>query len=364
MLETMNSVEKNVRNKIVKDEDQLIVRLVTYFIALTLVKCVSDLSIGYQCLVHGSFCVAPAYFDVAAYFGITALIVPFILNFIVYVVILYVDGNYRLRSREVVMFMSLSYPLGSYICQLIFDGFRLTRRFSLYSMYIAWNGWGDSSAAVFRAPIMFFGIWVLGMIWLGFASEVTRPRYPQRKAPSRTDSTSEPTGATQATRGTLKKHFEDSIQILLGPIVVMFAVMPLSSWWVKRVSVLKRVLWWGGLVLMSPAIMSLFYWRAVCRFFAFSSAQVYETGDSLNPEAFILGRILLSILAGALCRVLCGVFGTLLRCVETVNLPRPTKSNDNRLVVAAVSTAFVVSACLVGLICLIGINLDGVSSSF
>lgn len=176
MLETMNSVEKNVRNKIVKDEDHLIVRLVTYFIALTLVKCVSDLSIEYQCLVHGSFCVAPAYFDVAAYFGITALIVPFILNFIVYVVILYVDGNYRLRSREVVMFMSLSYPLGSYICQLIFDGFRLTRRFSLYSMYIAWNGWGDSSAAVFRAPIMFFGIWVLGMIWLGFASEVTRPR--------------------------------------------------------------------------------------------------------------------------------------------------------------------------------------------
>ena len=163
------------------------------------------------------------------------------------------------------------------------------------------------------------------MIWLGFASEVTRPRYPQWKAPSRTDSTSEPTGATQATRGTLKKHFEYSVQILLGPIVVMFAVMPLSSWWVKRVSVLKRVLWWGGLVLMSPAIMSLFYWRAVCRFFAFSSAQVYETGDSLNPEAFILGRILLSILAGALCRVLCGVFGTLLRCVETANLPRPTK---------------------------------------
>ena len=261
------------------------------------------------------------------------------------------------------MFMSLSYPLGSYVCQLILDGFRLTRRFSLYSMYIAWNEWGDGSAAVFRAPIMFFGIWVLGMIWLGFASEVTRPRYPQRKAPSRTDSTSEPTGATQATRGTLKKHFEDSIQILLGPIVVMFAVMPLSSWWVKRVSVLKRVLWWGGLVLMSPAIVSLFYWRAVCRFFAFSSAQVYETGDSLNPEAFILERILLSILAGALCWVLCGIFGTLLRCIEIANLPRPTKSNDNRLVVAAVSTAFVVSACLVGLICLIGINLDGVSGS-
>lgn len=201
------------------------------------------------------------------------------------------------------------------------------------------------------------------MIWLGFASEVTRPRYPQRKAPSRTDSTSEPTGATRATRGTLKKHFEDSIQVLLGPIIVMFAVMPLSSWWVKRASVLKRVLWWGGLVLMSPAIVSLFYWRAVYRFFAFSSAQVYETGDSLNPEAFILERILLSILAGALCWVLCGVFGTLLRCIEIANLPRPTKSNDNRLVVSAVSTAFVVSACLVGLICLIGINLDGVSGS-
>lgn len=74
MLETMNSIEKNVRNKIVKDEDYLIVRLVTYFIALTLVKCVSDLSIGCQCLVHGSFCVAPAYFDVAVYFGITALL--------------------------------------------------------------------------------------------------------------------------------------------------------------------------------------------------------------------------------------------------------------------------------------------------
>ncbi len=259
--------------------------------------------------------------------------------------------------------MSLSYPLGSYVCQLILDGFRLTGRFSLYSMYIAWNEWEDGSSAVFRAPIMFFGVWVLGMIWLGFASEVTRPRYPQRKAPLRTDSTSEPTGATQATRETLKKHFEDSIQVLLGPIIVMFAVMPLSSWWVKRASVLKRVLWWGGLVLMSPAIMSLFYWRAVYRFFAFSSVQVYETGDSLNPEAFILERILLSILAGALCWVLCGIFGTLLRCIEIANLPRPTKSNDNRLVVSAVSTAFVVSACLVGLICLVGINLDGVSGS-
>ena len=64
MLETMNSVEKNVRNKIVKDEDYLIVRLVTYFITLTFVKCVSDLFVGYQCLLHGSFCVAPAYFDV------------------------------------------------------------------------------------------------------------------------------------------------------------------------------------------------------------------------------------------------------------------------------------------------------------
>lgn len=363
MLETMNSVEKNVRNKIVKDEDYLIVRLVTYFITLTFVKCVSDLFVGYQCLLHGSFCVAPAYFDVAAYFDITALIVPSVLNFIVYVVILHLDGNFRLRSRETVMFMSLSCPLGSYVCQLIFDGFRLTGIFSFYSMYIAWNEWEDGSSAVFRAPIMFFGVWVLGMIWLGFASEVTRPRYPQRKAPLRTDSTSEPTGATQATRGTLKKHFEDSIQVLLGPIIVMFAVMPLSSWWVKRASVLKRVLWWGGLVLMSPAIMSLFYWRAVYRFFAFSSVQVYETGDSLNPEAFILERILLSILAGALCWVLCGIFGTLLRCIEIANLPRPTKSNDNRLVVSAVSTAFVVSACLVGLICLVGINLDGVSGS-
>ena len=359
----MNSVEKNVRNKIVKDEDYLIVRLVTYFITLTFVKCVSDLFVGYQCLLHGSFCVAPAYFDVAAYFDITALIVPSVLNFIVYVVILHLDGNFRLRSRETVMFMSLSCPLGSYVCQLIFDGFRLTGIFSFYSMYIAWNEWEDGSSAVFRAPIMFFGVWVLGMIWLGFASEVTRPRYPQRKAPLRTDSTSEPTGATQATRGTLKKHFEDSIQVLLGPIIVMFAVMPLSSWWVKRASVLKRVLWWGGLVLMSPAIMSLFYWRAVYRFFAFSSVQVYETGDSLNPEAFILERILLSILAGALCWVLCGIFGTLLRCIEIANLPRPTKSNDNRLVVSAVSTAFVVSACLVGLICLVGINLDGVSGS-
>ena len=363
MLETMNSVEKNVRNKIVKDEDYLIVRLVTYFITLTFVKCVSDLFVGYQCLLHGSFCVAPAYFDVAAYFDMTALIVPSVLNFIVYVVILHLDGNFRLRSRETVMFMSLSCPLGSYVCQLIFDGFRLTGIFSFYSMYIAWNEWEDGSSAVFRAPIMFFGVWVLGMIWLGFASEVTRPRYPQRKAPLRTDSTSEPTGATQATRGTLKKHFEDSIQVLLGPIIVMFAVMPLSSWWVKRASVLKRVLWWGGLVLMSPAIMSLFYWRAVYRFFAFSSVQVYETGDSLNPEAFILERILLSILAGALCWVLCGIFGTLLRCIEIANLPRPTKSNDNRLVVSAVSTAFVVSACLVGLICLVGINLDGVSGS-
>lgn len=363
MLETMNSVEKNVRNKIVKDEDYLIVRLVTYFITLTFVKCVSDLFVGYQCLLHGSFCVAPAYFDVAAYFDITALIVPSVLNFIVYVVILHLDGNFRLRSRETVMFMSLSCPLGSYVCQLIFDGFRLTGIFSFYSMYIAWNEWEDGSSAVFRAPIMFFGVWVLGMIWLGFASEVTRPRYPQRKAPLRTDSTSEPTGATQATRETLKKHFEDSIQVLLGPIIVMFAVMPLSSWWVKRASVLKRVLWWGGLVLMSPAIMSLFYWRAVYRFFAFSSVQVYETGDSLNPEAFILERILLSILAGALCWVLCGIFGTLLRCIEIANLPRPTKSNDNRLVVSAVSTAFVVSACLVGLICLVGINLDGVSGS-
>ena len=52
MLETMNSVEKNVRNKIVKDEDYLIVRLVTYFITLTFVKCVSDLFVGYQCLLH------------------------------------------------------------------------------------------------------------------------------------------------------------------------------------------------------------------------------------------------------------------------------------------------------------------------
>ena len=157
----MNSVEKNVRNKIVKDEDYLIVRLVTYFITLTFVKCVSDLFVGYQCLLHGSFCVAPAYFDVAAYFDITALIVPSVLNFIVYVVILHLDGNFRLRSRETVMFMSLSCPLGSYVCQLIFDGFRLTRRFSLYSMYIAWNGWGGQLCGGLSSADHVF--WYLGV---------------------------------------------------------------------------------------------------------------------------------------------------------------------------------------------------------
>ena len=143
------------------------------------------------------------------------------------------------------------------------------------------------------------------------------------------------------------------------------AVAPAGTfvgYWGERASLIKRTLWWAGLMLLLPAPVSLLCQRAVHHLFTLFPVQAL--GSDAAVEVIVLERVLISVSLGILCWILSAVFDVLLRRRhESTTPPYPVGSVDRQLIVTAVSTVLVISACLVALLCLTGINLHGTTAA-
>ena len=137
-----------------------------------------------------------------------------------------------------------------------------------------------------------------------------------------------------------------------------------GPWWRGRaLIVLKRVLWWAGLVLLLPAPAALHNEDAVYGFFASLPPRLdTSTGD---VDRFLLmltlteERILATLVAGFVCWALCAVLGVVVLLRES-DRPAPRHSVwrvVRRLTIVIVSTVFLLAGVLVGLLCNVGIDL-------
>ena len=136
-----------------------------------------------------------------------------------------------------------------------------------------------------------------------------------------------------------------------------------GPWWRGRaLLVLKRILWWAGLVLLLPGPAALYDWEAVCSFFHFFPTRlgVSTTAGRLKLIRLLTDeRILAALVAGFVCWVLCAVLGVVVFLRES-DRPAPRRSVwrvVRRLTIVIVSTVFILAGALVGLLCNIGIDL-------
>lgn len=131
----------------------------------------------------------------------------------------------------------------------------------------------------------------------------------------------------------------------------------------RTLLVLKRILWWAGLVLLLPGPAALYNEDAIYGFFASLPPRLdTSTGD---VDRFLLmltlteERILAALVAGFVCWALCAVLGFVVFLRES-DRPAPRRSAwrvVRRLTIVIVSTVFLLAGALVGLLCNIGIDL-------
>ena len=131
----------------------------------------------------------------------------------------------------------------------------------------------------------------------------------------------------------------------------------------RALLVLKRILWWAGLVLLLPGPAALYNEDAIYGFFASLPPRLdTSTGD---VDRFLLmltlteERILATLVAGFVCWALCAVLGFVVFLRES-DRPAPRRSAwrvVRRLTIVIVSTVFLLAGALVGLLCNIGIDL-------
>ena len=130
----------------------------------------------------------------------------------------------------------------------------------------------------------------------------------------------------------------------------------------RTLLVLKRILWWAGLVLLLPGPAALYDWEAVCSFFHFFPTRlgVSTTAGRLKLIRLLTDeRILATLVAGFVCWALCAVLGFVVFLRES-DRPAPRRSAwrvVRRLTIVIVSTVFILAGALVGLLCNIGIDL-------
>ena len=256
-----------------------------------------------------------------------------------------------LERWEAKMLIGLSFPMGMYLCDILVSCSHTEASF-MTSLYIAWKDWDNDPRISVRPPTLFLIAWAMGFVWAALANVLAHPRRTWHRIDSWINSL--------PYRSQMPAYRESHQNALQYGFVVpvkenhdLSAVAPAGTfvgYWGERASLIKRTLWWVGLILLLPAPVSLLYRRAVFRL------------DSPDVEVLVMERILMSILLGILCWILSAVFDVLLRRrPENTTPPYPAASTDRQVAVTAVSTVLVISACLVALLCLIGISLHGVS---
>ena len=141
-----------------------------------------------------------------------------------------------------------------------------------------------------------------------------------------------------------------------------------DSWWVGRAPMVRRALWWGGLVLLSPAPMSFLDMAAVHDFFSVfpSPLKVPPSGSSRSAatdlaEVIEEKRIIATLVAGLLLWLLCILFSSDEAGYRYYSNMQsgPMSKNDiaQRVVICVVSAVFVLSAAVIILLFSISIDL-------
>lgn len=140
-----------------------------------------------------------------------------------------------------------------------------------------------------------------------------------------------------------------------------------DSWWVGRAPMVRRALWWGGLVLLSPAPMSFLDMAAVHDFFSVfpSPLKVPPSGSSRSAatdlaEVIEEKRIIATLVAGLLLWLLCILFSSDeagYRYYSSMRSDPMTRTGiARRVVICVVSAVFVLSAAVI--IVLFSISID------
>ena len=249
------------------------------------------------------------------------------------------------------MLIGLSFPMGMYLCDILVSCSHTEASF-MTSLYAAWKNWDNDPRISVRPPTVFLIAWAMGFVWAALANVLAHPRRTWHRIDSWINSL-----PYRSQMSAYRESHQNALQYgFVVPVKEnhdLSAVAPAGTfvgYWGERASLIKRTLWWVGLILLLPAPVSLLYRRAVFRL------------DSPDVEVLVMERILMSILLGILCWILSAVFDVLLRRrPESTTPPHPVGSVDRQLIVTAVSTVLVISACFVALLCLIGISLHGVS---
>lgn len=135
-----------------------------------------------------------------------------------------------------------------------------------------------------------------------------------------------------------------------------------SGWGGRALIVLKRVLWWAGLVLLLPAPAAFYDWKAVPRFFA-SLPPRLDTSTTDADRLFLMmtlaeERILAAFIAGFVCWALCAILGVVILLRGSVRpAPRhPVWRVARGLIIGLVSFVFLLSASFVGLVLMIAVH--------
>ena len=269
----------------------------------------------------------------------------------------------RLERWESRLFIGFSHPLAAYIYELVREGDARGGPFP-QSLYIAWKEWGNGSIMNVWTLLALLLLWVLGVVWVSLADILWHPLRSWRWIRSRmADRVSEAqtTVFRESPHESMEYSSAPQLEAGSGPAAAV-PVDAFLGYWGERASVLKHTLWWAGLMLLLPAPVSLLCQRAVHHLFTLFPVQAL--GSDAAVEVIVLERVLISVSLGILCWILCAVLDVLLRRRhESTTPPHPVGSVDRQLIVTAVSTVLVISACLVALLCLTGINLHGTTAA-
>lgn len=320
-------------------------KLVVCFVVLTSAACLYGATVDLHPIFKLLYDIGPGLFYLAS------LVFMFSPSLIGCILIRRFGKGIWLERWEAKMLIGLSFPMGMYLCDILVSCSHTEASF-MTSLYIAWKDWDNDPRISVRPPTVFLIAWAMGFVWAALANVLAHPRRTWHRIDSWINSL--------PYRSQMPAYRESHQNALQYGFVVpvkenhdLSAVAPAGTfvgYWGERASLIKRTLWWVGLILLLPAPVSLLYRRAVFRL------------DSPDVEVLVMERVLMSILLGILCWILSAVFDVLLRRrPENTTPPYPAASTDRQVAVTAVSTVLVISACLVALLCLIGISLHGVS---
>ena len=301
------------------------------------------------------------FYDTPNLVDLIFLIILIFPAFIGYAIVYMFDKYLYLNQWSTRLFIGFSHFLGAYACYFIRKANYRSESSFLQSLFFAWKEWGNESITNIQILLILLAYWLLGIAWISLANVLFHPRRTWYRINSWINNI-----PSRPQVSMYREYPQDISQYgFVAPVEenpnlsTMVPVSTFLGYWNERAYLLKRTLWWAGLVLLLPAPVSLLFRRAVYRFFTLLSAQALGS-DSPDVEVLVLERVLISVSLGILCWILCAVLDVFLRLrPENTTPPYPAKSTDRQVAVTAVSTVLVISACLVALLCLTGISLHG-----